>query len=198
MRKLLVATRSAGKLPEMKSLLMGLPFEIVGINEIPALRDFDVEEVGHTFEENAVIKARGFGDKSRLLTLADDSGLEVDTLHGKPGIRSARYAPGTDTDRFFALIQEMDKVPDGARGAQFYSAVALYDPASGKVETTNGICRGKILRAPKGTRGFGYDPIFYADDIEKTFAEATVEEKNAIDHRGKAMTKMRGLLKEFV
>ncbi|MCE9541084.1 RdgB/HAM1 family non-canonical purine NTP pyrophosphatase [Candidatus Kaiserbacteria bacterium] len=199
MKKLLIATRSAGKLPEMKSLLAGLPFDLYGVGDIPELFDFDVEEVGHTFEENAIIKAKGFGEKTGLLALADDSGLEVDILHGRPGIRSARYAPGSDSDRYLTLLKEMENARDGERGAQFYSAVAVYEPGTGRVATTNGICRGRILYEPKGERGFGYDPIFFADDLGKTFAEATLEEKQSIDHRGKAMAKMREvLLRDFV
>ncbi|MDB5238422.1 MAG: non-canonical purine pyrophosphatase [Candidatus Kaiserbacteria bacterium] len=195
MRELLIATRNKGKVPEMAAALAGLPFTLMSVDDVPALEGFDVEETGTTFEENALLKAKQYGDKSGKLTIADDSGLEVDALEGAPGVYSARYVLGTNVDRYNALLKNMNDIQDDReRGAQFHSTIAVYDPTTGRSITTEGICRGRILRAPVGEHGFGYDPIFYVDELGATFGEASLEEKQSVDHRAKAIKKMRELL----
>ncbi len=199
MRPLLIATRNKGKLVEIEHALHGAPFELVSVNDVPALEGFEPEETGRTFEENAVLKAKAYGERAAMLTLADDSGLEVDALGGAPGINTARYAPGTDADRYHKLLAALENVPDGERGAQFVAVVALYDPRTGTSRTCEGAARGRIMREPHGTGGFGYDPVFFYDDMGKTGGQSTTEEKSKVDHRGKAMEKAREILgTEFI
>lgn len=198
MRKLLIATRSKGKLPEIKLGLKGLPFEIIGLAEVPGLpADFEVPETGKTFEENAIIKARAYGDKTELLTLAEDAGLEVDALGGRPGVYSARYTLGTDKDRYEKLLGELKGVPFEKRIARFRAVIAIYDPENGKIETCEGIYEGKIALESKGENGFGYDPIFWNEELKKMNGEMTAEEKNRVSHRGIALRKARKILIEI-
>lgn len=194
MRKLLVATRNKGKIEEIRSELKDLAFNVVGLEEAGVPKDFDVEEPAMTMEGNAIIKAMAYGRKTGLLTLSEDAGLEVDALDGRPGVFSARYAPGTDEDRYRKLLSEMAGVPDEKRGAQFRAVVALYDPNNEKIRTCEGIYRGVIIREPRGTNGFGYDPVFYNADLKKTNAEMSREEKNAVSHRGMALRKAKTIL----
>lgn len=197
MRKLLVATRSKGKFPEMVSLLEGLPFEMVSLNDAPGLpRDYEVEEPAMTFEGNAIIKAMTFGNKTGLLALAEDSGLEVDALSGRPGVYTARYAPGSDKDRYMKLLRELEDVPEEERTARFRAVAAIYDPETEKIRTCEGVYEGSIAAEPKGEEGFGYDPVFYNKELGKTNAHMTREEKNAVSHRGKALQKARRILEE--
>lgn len=199
MKRLIVATHSKGKFPEIVSKLGDVPFEIVNLLGAGFAPDFEVEEPGMTFEGNAIIKAMTFGMLTGEMTLADDSGIEVDALNGRPGVYSARYAPGTDEDRYRKLLGEMEDVPEEKRGAQFHCVIAIFDPKTKKIRTCEGICRGKILREPRGDHGFGYDPVFFHEATGKTTAEMTVEEKNAVSHRGNALKLAREvLLKEFV
>ncbi len=194
MRELLIATRNEGKMPEIRRGLEGLPFTIVDVNDVSALEGFEPEESGSTFEENAIIKAKEYGAQASMLTLADDSGLEVDALHGGPGIKSARYAPGSDADRNKKLLAAMADVTDEKRGARFVSVIAIYDPATGTVRTCESISIGRIAHESQGTRPFGYDPIFLYDEAGKTGGQMTVEEKNTYSHRGKALAKAREIL----
>ncbi len=197
-RKLLIVTRSKGKFPEIIALLEDLPFHFLNLKDIPELPDnFEVEEPAMTFEGNATIKAMTLGKKTGLLTLAEDAGLEVDALDGRPGVYSARYAPGTDADRYMKLLSVLDKVPEEKRTARYRAVIAIYDPNNDKVRTCEGSTEGKIMKEPKGTGGFGYDPIFFSSELNKTFAEMTIEEKNSISHRGKATRKAREILKEY-
>lgn len=199
MRELVIATRSKGKWPEMVAGLSGMPFTLLSLDEAGIPADFTVEENASTFEGNALLKAFLYGKKSGKLTLAEDSGLEVDVLSGRPGVLSARYAPGSDEDRYRKLLQELSGYQYEERGAQFHTAAAVYDPERDKVHTSEGIVRGHIIGEPRGGGGFGYDPIFFCDEIEKTLAEATPAEKNRVSHRGRALVKVRdALLKEFV
>lgn len=195
MKKLLIATRNKGKFPEIKDALKGLPLEFLNLNDIPEFPlDYELEEPAMTFEGNAIVKAMTLGKKTGLMVLADDSGLEVDTLKGRPGVYSARYAPGTDEDRYRKLLEELKDVPDEKRTAQFRCVIAIYDPASDRVRTCEGAYRGRILREPRGTNGFGYDPVFYIEAMGKTGAETTLEEKNSVSHRGLALKKARAIL----
>ena len=194
MRELLIATRNVGKMPEIRHALEGLPFRIVDINDVATLAGFEPEESGATFEENATIKAKEYGSRANMLTLADDSGVEVDALDGAPGVRSARYAPGTDADRNTKLLNVIKDIPDEKRTARFKVVIAIFDPSDHSVRTCEGVALGRILREPRGPRPFGYDPIFYYDEAGKTGGEMEVEEKNQYSHRGKALEKAREIL----
>ena len=183
-KKLLIATHSKGKFPEIIFALKGLPLELLGLNDISDLPPgYEVEEPAATFEGNAIIKAMTIGRKTGLLTLAEDAGLEVEALNGRPGIYSARYAPGSDEDRYRKLLEELKAVPDDILVAQFRAVIAIYDPSKEKVRTCEGVYRGRIIREPSGKNGFGYDPIFYNDNLQKTNAEMSVDEKNSVSHR---------------
>lgn len=199
MRKLLIATRNKGKFLEIKKALEGLPFEFLSFDDIKKIpKDFEVKEIGKDFLENAILKAKTFGKISGLLTLADDSGLEVDALGGRPGVYSSRYAKGTDEDRYRKLLEELKGVPEEKRGTQFRCIIAMFDPKTKKLETCEGICRGKIAQKPKGKHGFGYDPVFYLPELGRTMAQLKLVQKNKISHRGKALKKARKILRKFL
>jgi len=191
--KLLLATNNKGKAREYKSLLRGISCEIV----TPAEQDIttEVDEVGSSFEENARLKATTLAAESGLLTLADDSGLEVDALGGEPGVLSARYAgeAASDSDRLNYLLSRLKDVPGDKRSARFRCVIAIAAP-DGKVELCSGECSGFITTEPRGYNGFGYDPIFYVPELGKTMAELTPEEKNKISHRARAAAKAREVL----
>jgi XTP/dITP diphosphohydrolase len=180
--KLLVATRNAGKLREVRARVAGL--EVLSLDDVAPMPG--VEESEETLEGNARLKALAAARGSGLWSVADDSGLFVDALGGAPGVHSARYAPGTDADRIRKLLREMDRVPDGRRGADFRCVLALASP-SGGVRAVQGECRGEILRAPRGAGGFGYDPVFLVTELGRTMAELTLEEKGRISHRARAL-----------
>jgi XTP/dITP diphosphohydrolase len=195
-RKLLLATNNRGKAREYKSLLRGIPYEIVTPADIGI--SIEVNETGASFEENARLKAAALAEASGRLTLADDSGLEVDALGGEPGPRSHRYAGegASDADRINYLLAKLRGVPEGKRTARFRCVIALATP-DGRVEFFTGECRGAIATAPQGSGGFGYDPVFYVPELGKTFAELKPEEKNRISHRARAAVKAReALLKQ--
>lgn len=181
-------------MPEIRHAFEGVPFNVIDINHVPELEGFEPEEAGATFKENSVIKAREYGTKAGMLTLADDSGLEVDALDGAPGIQSARYVPGTDADRNRKLLDAMKDVPDEKRTARFVTVIAIYDPARGDLKTCREEVYGHITREPRGERSFGYDPIFLYDEAGKTGGEMSVEEKNRYSHRGRALAKAREIL----
>ncbi|MGQ9455236.1 MAG: XTP/dITP diphosphatase [Armatimonadota bacterium] len=192
MKKLLVATRNRGKVREILAVLSDLPMEIVTLQQYPEAPD--VEEAGATFLENAVAKAVAYARFSGLLSLADDSGLEVDALCGAPGVFSKRFG-SCDPERIAKILELMRDVPDEKRTARFRCVVAVASP-DGLVETCEATLEGFIARHPRGTNGFGYDPIMYVPELGKHVAELGLEEKNAISHRGKALIKARELLKE--
>lgn len=194
MPKLLLATNNEGKAREYKSLLEGVPFELVTPAQVGVTTG--VAEVGRSFEENATIKAATLALKSGLLSLADDSGLEVSALGGEPGVLSARYAGegASDSDRVEYLLAKMQGIPQEKRQARFRCVIAIANP-QGEVELCTGECDGFIAFEPKGERGFGYDPIFYLPELGKTMAELPPETKNKISHRGRAAAKAREVLK---
>lgn len=193
MPKLLLATNNEGKAREYRSLLEGVPFELVTPAEVGI--STEVAEVGKSFEENARLKATTLAAESGLLSLADDSGLEVEALGGEPGTLSARYAGegASDSDRASYLLTKLEGVPQEKRTARFRCVIAIATP-EGEVEFCSGECDGVIAFSPKGKRGFGYDPIFYLPEMGKTMAELSPETKNKISHRGKAAEKARQLL----
>ena len=197
--KLLFATRNRGKLRELGQIIaeQGLGLELCGLDEFPAAPE--IAEDGASFVENAALKARGVMRATGLPTLADDSGLEVDALGGAPGVRSARYAGdgATDAERIALLLRNLREVPAGQRSARFRCAVAFVDPAEPeRVEAREGQCEGRILEAPCGSGGFGYDPVFLSDELGQTFAEADAEAKNRVSHRGRALRAMVPVLRE--
>ncbi|MFC1918570.1 RdgB/HAM1 family non-canonical purine NTP pyrophosphatase [Chloroflexota bacterium] len=195
MTKLLLATNNQDKVREYRSLLHGLPLELVtladqGITTV-------VDEVGESLEENAKLKAGLLAAESQLLALADDSGLEVDALGGEPGRLSARYAGegASDSDRVNYLLSRLKDVPCQKRTARFRCVIAVATPA-GEVELCSGECQGVISFEPKGRYGFGYDPVFYLPGLGKTMAELPMEIKNKLSHRGRAAGKVFQLLKK--
>jgi XTP/dITP diphosphohydrolase len=194
MPKLLLATNNKGKVREYKHMLKDLPFELVSPEELGIKTE--VDEVGKTLEENARLKATVLSRESQLLTLADDSGLEVDALGGEPGRLSARYAGegASDRDRVEYLLSRLKDVPEEKRSARFRCVIALAQP-DGEVELCSGECRGVIALEPRGEKGFGYDPIFYLPELGKTMAELTLEEKNKVSHRGRAAREAIKLLR---
>jgi XTP/dITP diphosphohydrolase len=191
--KLLLATNNKGKVREYKSLLREIPFEIVTPSELGITTE--IEETGDSFEENARLKATALARESGLLSLADDSGLEVEALGGEPGARSHRYAgeDATDDDRISYLLVKLSNVPEGKRSARFRCVIAIAAP-DGAVELCSGECPGFITTEPRGYNGFGYDPVFYLPELGKTMAELTPEEKNKISHRACAAEKAREVL----
>ena len=193
MPKLLLATKNRGKAREYARLLQGIPFELTDLAEEGI--DIEVSETGATFEENAALKARACASCSRLIALADDSGLEVDALGGEPGVRSARYAGEgvSDRERIDFLLSKLVGVPWEERAARFRCVIAIATP-EGEVDLCPGECRGIIAFEPKGENGFGYDPIFYLPELGRTMAEFTMEQKNEISHRGQAARRARRIL----
>ena len=199
-RKLLIATQNPGKVREYQKLLAGLPLEVTYLDAEGIT--LEVEETGHTFTENAVLKATTYARASGLWTWADDSGLEVDALGGAPGVYSSRYAgPGaSDADRYRKLLDALTGVPWARRTARFRCVVALATPTavpgtwSSSVQTADGVCEGIIAFGPVGSNGFGYDPVFYLPDRGLTMAQLPAEDKNETSHRGKAARTAETLL----
>ena len=194
--KLLLATNNAGKVKEYRSLLRSIPFELVTPKELGI--SVDVEETGTTYEENARLKACTLAKKSGLLTLADDSGIEVDALNGAPGVMSARYAGenASDAERVHYLLSKLKDIPREKRTARFYCLIAIAQP-DGQVQYCDGECKGIITFKPQGENGFGYDPIFFFPERGKTMAQLPLEIKNQISHRGRAAQKARLLLNKM-
>jgi XTP/dITP diphosphohydrolase len=195
-RKLLVATNNKGKIKELRSLLNNIRFELVTLSDVGI--STVVEETGATMEENAQLKATRYAAESRLLTLADDSGLEVDALGGEPGVKSARYAGdnASDSDRVNYLLTKLILVPWEKRTARFKCVIAIATP-EGKFVLCDGECHGLIALQPKGDNGFGYDPVFYFPDLGKTMAELPPEVKSRISHRAVAANKVPEILMYF-
>jgi XTP/dITP diphosphohydrolase len=186
---LLVATTNTGKLTEIQAFLKHLPVHIVSLKDLqdpPA-----VAEDGQSFEENALEKARTLAEWSGYYTLADDSGLEVDALNGKPGILSARFSgEGGDTANNSKLLEELRDVPEEKRTARFVCVLALCAPRYAQQCTVQGSCEGFIGFAAKGKNGFGYDPLFFFPPLNKTFGEIDQQTKITVSHRGKALQKL--------
>jgi XTP/dITP diphosphohydrolase len=201
---LVVATTNRGKLEELRALLEGLPLDIRTLEEVGAGPDkLVIVEDGATFEENATKKALAVAKATMTLTLADDSGLEVDALGGAPGVRSARFASerATDAENNAALIARLEELGDGGERfpARFRCVVALVDPfTSFDPHLSEGRCEGTVTRVSRGTGGFGYDPLFIVDGGDKTMAELEVEEKNGISHRALACLRMRPVIERVL
>jgi XTP/dITP diphosphohydrolase len=205
---LVLATTNRSKLAELRVLLAGLPVNLVGIEEVLRVVPVIVED-GATFAENATKKARAVANASMSLTLADDSGLEVDILGGQPGVRSARYAHerATDAENNAALIAALAAAGDpadvrdiGAFTARFRCVLALVDPyaPSEEVALAEGVCEGTVTTSARGSFGFGYDPLFLVGGSDKTMAELSESEKNIVSHRGRACSSMRPTIERFI
>ena len=185
MLRILIATHNAGKLREFSSMFAGTPYELVSLSDVGV--DVDVDETGSTYAENATLKAETYAKLSGLPTLADDSGLEVDGLDGEPGVRSARYAgaDASDDDRIAFLLQKLNNIPREKWTARFRCVIAL-TRLERPVELYEGRCEGVITDRPRGVSGFGYDPLFYIPEMDRTMAELSFDEKNRVSHRGRA------------
>ena len=197
MEKLLIATRNPGKFNELSAILDGVPFTLVSLTQ--AQVDEDVEETGSTLEENATLKAVTYARLSGLPTLADDSGLEVEALGGEPGPLSSRYAgeQATDAQRIAFLLKKLENIPEERRNARFRCVIAIARP-SDPVELYTGECHGTIISRPRGSSGFGYDPVFLLPELGKTMAELSPQEKNRVSHRCIAARKAAAALKRRV
>lgn len=196
MTKILLATRNAAKLVELRRLLVDEGIEVLGLADVAEFPE--APETGATFGENALAKARDAAEASGLPAVADDSGLAVDALNGMPGVLSARWCGrhGADEENLRLVLGQLHDVPDERRGAQFVCAAALVLP-DGRETLVHGEWRGRLDRAPRGTNGFGYDPIFVPEGEERTSAELSPEEKDAASHRGRAMRALLPHLREL-
>ena len=196
MTRILLATRNKHKIEEIKIILSDLPLQVLTLNDFPHVPP--LKEEGTTFQENSMQKAQAVYEHTKIPTLADDSGLEVFYLNGRPGVFSARYAVerATDAANNQKLLSQMLGVAPRRRRAQFHAVLTLL--GDGTVETTEGICSGMLAESPRGTNGFGYDPIFLPDGFFRTYAELTAAEKNTISHRAKALATMKHILRRHV
>ena len=194
--KILLATQNLGKVKELQALLHGEEIEVMSLRDIANWEE--VEETGETFAENAALKARVAAKRSGLISLADDSGLEVDALKGAPGVYSARYAgePKDDERNNEKLIKELEGVPEEERSGRFRCALVIATP-EGEEFLTEGTVEGRIQKERRGTEGFGYDPLFYLPDFKRTMAELNVSQKNKLSHRAQAFQKAIPILREI-
>ena len=195
--KLLLASHNRGKLLEIQALLADLHLDLVSPTSLNLV--LDIVEDGQTYQENAARKALAFALASGYMSLADDSGLEVDVLGGKPGLHSARFSPvpgATDKDRRVLLLQKLQRKPRPWQ-ARFRCVVALAS-SSGEIWFSEGVCSGEIIPEERGQNGFGYDPIFFLPEPGKTMAELSLEEKNRLSHRARAVLAAKSILQKLV
>ena len=194
---MIVATRNNGKIREIRDALQGLGLRIYGLSDFSDVPE--IEEDGNSFTENALKKARFYSKHFGKLTIADDSGLEVDSLEGLPGVYSARYAGerASSQENNQKLLREIQGVPISKRGARFKCVMAVRSP-DGREAIAEGSCKGRIGFKGKGGKGFGYDPLFILPKYGKTMAELSLQEKNRVSHRGKALRKLRKIIPAFV
>ena len=187
-----LASRNRGKISEYQRMLGQAGFSVMGMDQAGVDPGIELPEEGDTFEANALQKASALQKITGGWALGDDSGLEVDALGGAPGVFSARYSgsqqsgPARDRANYQKLLEELEGVPDDQRTARFVCAIAMPGP-EGVVITSRGTCEGRIIRAPRGEGGFGYDPVFITDGYDRTMAELSMDEKNRISHRGRAL-----------
>jgi XTP/dITP diphosphohydrolase len=190
-RRLLIATTNDGKLREWRHLLEAVPFELLSLRDAGIA--FDVEETGRTFRANAVLKAEAYGRASGLLTLAEDAGLTVTALNGKPGVHSARWEGADYGHKNALLIRLVEGKHGAARGCRYVCATVLRHP-DGRLWHARGEVRGQIAHAPAGDGGFGYDPIFCVPRLGRTLAQVSIDEKDRVSHRGRAARRIRAVL----
>lgn len=189
MQEVIIATKNKGKAKEFERMFKPLGYSVLTLLDFPDFKD--VEETGSTFEENAIIKAETVSKALDRMVIADDSGLSVDALEGRPGIFSARYAGEEKDDQanIDKVLAELENAPENERQARFYCALAVASPGH-ETFTVSGVCEGLILREKRGSHGFGYDPIFFVEEKGKAMAELLPEEKGEISHRAKALIKL--------
>ena len=193
---LLIGTNNEGKVREIREMLGGLAIDLCYLGRIPNI--IEVDETGSTFAENARLKAVGYAAQSGLVTLADDSGLEVEALDGRPGVLSARYGgEETSFDEKIGLLLAEAAAAGGGLDASFICAICIASPDGTILAETEGVCRGQLASAPRGSAGFGYDPIFIPDGFDKTFAELSGEQKAQMSHRGRAFSQIIPFLRGF-
>lgn len=198
--RLLIATHNAGKLREYNDLLADFETDVVNLHDV-GLSHLEVDETGDSFKANALLKATTYARASGCITIADDSGLEVDALGGAPSIYSARYGGEglDDAGRRAYLLAQMANVPDEARTARFVCVIALYHPLTGAHAVCEGVCEGRILRADSdGNNGFGYDKLFVPNGFNESFAQMSPEQKHRISHRAQAMRAVPSALAALV
>lgn len=193
MNEVIIATKNPGKAREFEHIFAPRKIAVKTLLDFPEIPE--VEETGLTFEENATLKAVAVSQALNKMVIGDDSGLMVDALEGRPGIYSARYAgePKNDQNNTNKVLSELTGVPEAERTARFYCALAVAVPGQ-ETFTVSGTCEGRILEAPRGTNGFGYDPVFYVPDKGCAMAELSADEKNRISHRANALKKLDNLL----
>jgi XTP/dITP diphosphohydrolase len=193
MNKVIIATKNKGKAREFEKLFLPHGFTVTTLLDYPDLEE--VEETGTTFEENAILKAETISNALGARVIADDSGLEVDALEGRPGIYSARYAgiEKNDEANIDKVLDELQDVPESDRTARFCCALAMAEPGKETI-TVFGTCEGRILDERRGSNGFGYDPVFFVDEKGKAMAELSSDEKNKISHRAMAIKKLEHML----
>lgn len=189
MKEIVIASKNKGKITEIMAAFQGIEVKVISLNDFAGIPD--AVEDGATFAENALIKAKFYANLTGKACLADDSGLEVDALDGAPGVYSARYAGETATDaqNNAKLLEELRKVNGQGSRARFCCTLAFVD-LNGQVITCDGFCEGKIVAEPAGNGGFGYDPLFYIEELAASMGQITLEEKNKISHRGAALKAM--------
>jgi len=192
---LVIATRNRGKLLELRAMIRDLPLVLLDLHSFPSIQT--IPETGTTFAENASLKAAGYAVQIGEITLADDSGLEVDALGGAPGVLSARYAGNgaSDAERVGKLLTELSPVKYPERTARFVSVIAIADREGAILNVSQGVCEGRIAATPRGRNGFGYDPVFIPRGFDQTFAELPPLLKNRISHRGKALAAVTNFLR---
>lgn len=195
MKEIIIATKNKGKAKEFTELFGPLGFKVKTLLDYPDAPD--IEETGKTFTENALLKAQGIAKLYQKIVIADDSGLVIDALNGRPGVYSARYAGEEKNDKanIQKVLSEMKDIPQDRRTAHFHCTLALVQLGTAPI-TVDGICEGLILTEKRGNNGFGYDPIFYVSQLDKTMAEMTPEEKNKISHRGNAIRALYEIIQE--
>ncbi|HRQ39037.1 MAG TPA: XTP/dITP diphosphatase [Chloroflexota bacterium] len=197
-KKLLVATHNKGKVREFAEMMQDMDIAWLGLDEVGVTED--VPETGNTFRENAVLKAVTYAQMRGLLTLADDSGLEIDALGGAPGVYSARYG-GTElthAGRYELVLQQLAHVPESARTARFRCVIVVADAHGRILAEADGVCEGLIAHSPAGSGGFGYDPVFFMPEMGKTMAQLSSAEKHQVSHRGRAMRQLEPLLRQIL
>ncbi len=195
--QILIGTKNAGKIRELKNLLTEVPIDLRDLNEFDNI--VEPEETGATFAENAALKAVYYARETGIAALADDSGLEVEALNGAPGVYSARYAgeKASDAEKISKLQEEIKKAGNENRSARFVCAIALTDEMGEIIFQTEGICNGKIALAASGQNGFGYDPVFIPDGFNRSFGELSGEIKSRLSHRARAIEKIIRFLRGF-
>lgn len=195
MIKLLIATTNAGKQEEISFFLKDLQLKLVYLSEFDSFAE--PEEKAETLKENALLKAQYYAKKTKMLTLADDTGLVVEAIPNKLGIQTHRYAQETDLKGYQRLIKEMQGVIQAKRRAQFITVVVVYNPGDDTFFSAKGVCKGRIAESPSGENGFGYDPVFIPDDRSQSFAQISKKNKIKISSRGIALRKIKKELKKY-